>query len=115
MTHHCPQIWRSKKNSNSTQFIELYFGVSEKIKHLQPIGQAAQFKFEPKFEPLPTSASRLAITLEDYSRRQSKDLTAKSTTTLAILTQFDTTLAILTQFDTALAILTQVDTDSVQY
>ena len=42
-----------KKNSNSTQFIELYFGVSEQTKPLQPIGQAAEFKFESKFEPLP--------------------------------------------------------------
>ena len=49
----CPQFWRSKKNSNSTQFIELYFGVLEQIKPLQPIGQAAEFKFESKFEPLP--------------------------------------------------------------
>ena len=46
------QFWRSKKNSNSKQFIELYFGVSEQIKPLQPIGQAAEFKFESKFEPL---------------------------------------------------------------
>ena len=46
--HNCPQIWRSKKNSNSTQFIELYFGVSEQIKPLQPIGQAAEFKLESK-------------------------------------------------------------------
>ena len=43
------QFWRSKKNSNSTQVIELYFGVSEQIKLLQPIGQAAEFKFESKF------------------------------------------------------------------
>ena len=72
-------IWRSKKNSNSTQFIELYFGVSEQIKPLQPIGQAEEFKFESKFKPLQTSASHLAITSEGYSRRQSKpskDLTA---------------------------------------
>ena len=27
------------------------------------------FKFESKFKPLPTSASRLAITPEDYSRQ----------------------------------------------
>ena len=73
-----PQFWRSKKNSNSTQFVELYFGVSEQKKPLQPIGQAAEFKFESKFEPLPTSAGHLAITPEGYSRRQSKDLTAKS-------------------------------------
>ena len=32
--HCCPQFWSSKKNSNSTQFIELYFGVSEQIKPL---------------------------------------------------------------------------------
>ena len=47
-----PQFWRSQKNSNSTQFIELYFGVSEQIKPLQPTGQAAEFKFETKFEAL---------------------------------------------------------------
>ena len=74
----CPQFWRSKKNSNSIQYIELYFGVSEQIKPLQPIGQAAEFKFESKFEPLPTSPSHLAITPEGYSRRQSKDFTAIS-------------------------------------
>ena len=39
-------FWRSKKNSNSTQFIELYFGVLEQRKPQQPIGQAAEFKFE---------------------------------------------------------------------
>ena len=75
--HCCPQFWRSKTNSNSTQFIELYFGVSEQIKPLQPVGQAAEFKFESKFKPLP-SAGHLAITPEGYSRRQSKDLTAIS-------------------------------------
>ena len=67
-----------KTNSNSTQFIELYFGVSEQLKPLQPIGQTAEFKFESKFEPLPTSAGHLAIIPEGYFRRQSKDLTAKS-------------------------------------
>ena len=77
-THCCPQFWHSKKNSDSTQFIELYFGISEQIKPLQPIGQAAEFKFESKFKPLPTNAGHLAITLEDYARRQSKYLTAKS-------------------------------------
>ena len=73
-THSCPQFWHSKSNSNSTQFIELFGGVSEQIKPLQSFGQAAEF------EPLQTSAGRLAITPEDYSRRQSKDLTAKSMT-----------------------------------
>ena len=52
-THSCPQFWRSKKNSNCTQFIELCSGVSEQIKPLHPIGQAAEFTFESKFEPLP--------------------------------------------------------------
>ena len=77
-THSCPQFWRSKKNSNSTKFVELYFGVTEQIKPLQPIVQATEFKFESTFEPLPTSAGHLAITPEGYSRRQSKNLTAKS-------------------------------------
>ena len=36
----------------STQFIQLYFGISEQIKPLQRIGQVAEFKFESKFEPL---------------------------------------------------------------
>ena len=49
--HSCSQFWRSKKNSNSTQFIELYFGVSEQIKPLQPIGQAAESSFSPSSSP----------------------------------------------------------------
>ena len=53
VTHHCPQLLRSKKNLNSTQFIELYSVVLEQTTTLQPIGQAAEFKFESKFEPLP--------------------------------------------------------------
>ena len=52
--------------------------VLEQIKPLEPIGQAAEFTFESKFKPLPTSAGHLAITPEGYSRRQSKDLTAIS-------------------------------------
>ena len=52
LTHCCPQFLRSKKNSNPKQFVELYFVASEQIKPLQPIGQAAKFKFESKFEPL---------------------------------------------------------------
>ena len=78
MTHSCPQFWQSKKNSNSSHFIELCFGVLEQMKPQQPIGQAAEFKFESKFKLLPTRSCSLAITPEDYSRRQSKDLTAKS-------------------------------------
>ena len=62
------QMW-----NNFTQFIELYFGVSEQIKPLQPIAQVPEFKFESEFEPLPTSACYLAI----IPKRQSKDLTAK--------------------------------------
>ena len=49
--------------------MELYFGVSEQIKPLQPIGQAAEFKFESKFEPLPISAGHLAITPEGSDGR----------------------------------------------
>ena len=60
-------IWHSKKNSNSTQFIELYLGVSKQTKPLQPIGQAAEFNIESKFQPLPTSASHLAVPPEGYS------------------------------------------------
>ena len=30
----------------------VYFGTSEQIKPLEPVGQAAEFKFESKFEPL---------------------------------------------------------------
>ena len=51
-THCCPQLWHFKKNSYSTQFIELYSGVLEQIIPLQPICQAAEFKLESKFEPL---------------------------------------------------------------
>ena len=67
--HSCPQFWRSKKNSNSTQFIELYFGVSEQIKPLQPIGQAAEFKFESKFEPLPVIWQSLPKAVPEDNRR----------------------------------------------
>ena len=65
----CPQFWLSKKNSNSTQFIELYFGVSEQIKPLQPIGQAAEFKFESKFEPLPVIWQSLPKAVPEDNRR----------------------------------------------
>ena len=51
-TQRCPQFGRSEKNSNSTQFVELFWGVLEQIKPLQPIVQAAEFKFESKFEPI---------------------------------------------------------------
>ena len=77
-THSCHQFWRSKTNSNSTQFIELYCGILGQTKPSQPIGKAAEFKFESKFKPLPTSACHLAITPEGYSRRQLNVLTAKS-------------------------------------
>ena len=46
-----------KKNSNSTQFNKGFWSCNgealEPIKPLQPVGQAAEFKFESKFEPLP--------------------------------------------------------------
>ena len=68
-THCCPQFWRSKKNSNSTQFVELYFGVSEQKKPLQPIGQAAEFKFESKFEPLQVIWQSLPKAVPEDNRR----------------------------------------------
>ena len=49
----------------------VYSGILEQIKQLQLIGQAAKFKFESKFKPLP-------IASEGYSRRQKKVLTAQS-------------------------------------
>ena len=48
-------FWLSKTISNSTQFIEIYSGVSEQIKPLQLVGQAAEFKFESSFKPLPVT------------------------------------------------------------
>ena len=60
---------RSKKNSNSTQFIEFYFGVSEQIKPLQPIGQAAEFKFESKFKPLQVIWQSLPKAVPEDNRR----------------------------------------------
>ena len=54
------------------------FGADKTSTRLQPVGQAAEFKFESKFEPLPPAAVHLAINPKGYSRRQSKVLTAKS-------------------------------------
>ena len=65
----CPQFRRSKKNSNSTPFIELYFGVSEQIKPLQSIGQAAEFKFESKLEPLQFIWQSLPKAVPEDNRR----------------------------------------------
>ena len=48
-----------------------YSWITEQIKPLQPVGQTAEFKVESKFKPLP-------VIWSDYSRRQSKVLTAKS-------------------------------------
>ena len=60
-THCCPQFWRAKKNSNSTQCIEFYSGFSDhwQIKPLQSIGQAAEFKFESKFKPVPVQVQAI--------------------------------------------------------
>ena len=68
-THSYPQFWFSKKNSKTTQFIELYSGVSEQIKALQPIGQAAEFKFESKFKPLPVIWQSLPKAIPEENRR----------------------------------------------
>ena len=50
-THHCPQFWRSKKNSNATQFIELYFGVSELINLYNPMVRLQSSSLSPSFSP----------------------------------------------------------------
>ena len=49
--------------------MELYFGVSEQIKPLQPIGQAAEFKFESKFEPLQVIWQSLPKAVPEDNRR----------------------------------------------
>ena len=67
--HSCPQFCRSIKNSNSTQFIELYFGVLKQIKPLQPNGQAAEFKFESKFKPLQVIWQSLPKVVPEDNRR----------------------------------------------
>ena len=48
------------------------------LNSVQRFGQAADFKFESKFGPMPTNASHLAIILKDYSRRQWNELSTKS-------------------------------------
>ena len=67
------ESWYRRTNSNYTQFtqvIELYSGVLEKPPQpCQPIGQAAELKFESKFEPLPVIwVNDLTISPEGYSR-----------------------------------------------
>ena len=68
-------IWCSEKNSNSTKCIKLYSGVSEQLKPLQPIGQAAEFKFESKIKPLLVIWQSL---LKAISEDNQSFLTAKS-------------------------------------
>ena len=47
----------------------VYFGTSEQIKPLQPVGQAAEFKFESKFEPLPVIWQSLPKAIPEDNRR----------------------------------------------
>ena len=47
----------------------VYFGASEQIKLLQPIGQAAEFKFESKFEPLQVIWQSLPTAIPEDNRR----------------------------------------------
>ena len=56
-----------KKDSNSTQFIQGFWGQK---KPSQLVGQAEEFKFESKFEPLPVIWQSLRFTLEGCFRRQ---------------------------------------------
>ena len=57
-TTHClfPHLQQTAKNSNSLfrdfKADKVYLGISEQIKPLQLVCQAAEFKFESKFEPL---------------------------------------------------------------
>ena len=46
----------------------VYFGTSEQIKPLQPVGRAAEFKFESKFDCLSPCRSSGNLS-EDFSRR----------------------------------------------
>ena len=68
---------RFPRISKEFELHTVYSEISEHIKSLQPVVQAADFKFESKFEPLPQAACHLTITPEGYTRRQ-KGLTAKS-------------------------------------
>ena len=47
----------------------IYFWTSEQIKPLQPVGQAAEFKFESKFEPLPVIWKSLPKAIPEDNRR----------------------------------------------
>ena len=47
----------------------VYFGTSEQIKPLQPVGQAAEFKFESKFEPLQVIWQSLPKAIPEDNRR----------------------------------------------
>ena len=50
-THLCPQFWRSKKNSNSIQFIELYSGVSEQINLYNTLVSRQSSSLSPSWSP----------------------------------------------------------------
>ena len=58
-----------KKNSNSTQFMLWFWRQREAIKPLQLVGQAAEFKFESKFEPLPVIWQSLQEAVPEDNRR----------------------------------------------
>ena len=55
--HSCPQFWHSKKNSNSTHFIELYSWILEQTKPLQPIGPAQSSSLSPSSSPCRSSGN----------------------------------------------------------
>ena len=50
-THSCPHFWCSKKNSNSTQFIELSFGASEQIKPCNLLIRRQSSSLSPSLAP----------------------------------------------------------------
>ena len=65
-THSCPQILKRIQTPHS---LLNYSGFSEQIQRLQPIGQAAEFKFESKFKPLQVIWQSLPKAVPEDNRR----------------------------------------------
>ena len=57
LTHCCPTFRRFQRTWKEFNLRTDCLGTSEKIKPLQPVDQAAEFKFESKFEPLAVNHS----------------------------------------------------------
>ena len=61
------QFRRSQRTLNSVHTVNS--GISEQINPLQPVGQAAEFKFESKFQPLPMIWQLLPKAIPEDNRR----------------------------------------------